>query len=117
MKNILKITLMVAIILTIIISLFCLDRYVYQKQEEKKLRQEVHQIFKQKGWEDKVKSEENIFTFNTGDNYLEVVFKDEPYNVYQYDTEKNGKVTGDAFLNLPRDAKKPKNFKESYDIK
>lgn len=37
MKNILKITLMVAIILTIIISLFCLDRYMYQKQEEKNL--------------------------------------------------------------------------------
>ncbi|WP_278926430.1 DUF3139 domain-containing protein [Staphylococcus auricularis] len=117
MKKVLKITLMIVIILTIIISLFCLDRYMYQKHKEEKIQQEIHQIFKQKGWEDKVKSEENMFSYNTGYNYYEVVFKDEPYNVYQYYYDDDNKIVGDAFLNLPRNAKKPKNFKESYDIK
>ena len=51
------------------------------------------------------------------DSYYEVVFKDEPYNVYQYYYDEDNKIVGDAFLNLPRNAKKPKNFKESYDIK
>lgn len=85
------------IVLTLIFSI--VHHYAnVQKHEEAKLRQKVHHIFKQKGWEDKVKEEKNIFTFNTGDNDLQVTFKDEPYNTYTYSIDENNKVYGHAVL-------------------
>ena len=51
-----------------------------------------------KGWEDKIKTEKPNFTLNTRENNVEVTFKDEPYNTYQYDVNDDGKVTGDAEL-------------------
>ncbi|UTP75806.1 hypothetical protein NFD60_13510 (plasmid) [Staphylococcus epidermidis] len=71
---------------------------MFKKHEEAKLKQKVHHIFKQKGWEDKVKEEKNIFTFNTGDNDLQVTFKDEPYNTYTYSIDEDNKVYGNAVL-------------------
>ncbi|MDU5815663.1 MAG: DUF3139 domain-containing protein [Staphylococcus sp.] len=100
----------------------------YVKHEEAKLKQKVHHIFKQKGWEDKVKEEKNIFTFNTGDNDLQVTFKDEPYNTYTYSIDENNKVYGHAVLKDEYDKdfdskKKYKEylrkmrFEEKYDLK
>ncbi|MDU6181019.1 MAG: hypothetical protein E6633_13130, partial [Staphylococcus lugdunensis] len=80
------------------------------------------------GWEDKVKEEKNIFTFNTGDNDLQVTFKDEPYNTYTYSIDENNKVYGHAVLKDEYDKdfdskKKYKeylrkmHFEEKYDLK
>ena len=88
----------------------------------------VHHIFKQKGWEDKIKEEKNIFTFNTGDNDLQVTFKDEPYNTYTYSIDEDNKVYGNAVLKDEYDKdfdskKKYKeylrkmHFEEKYDLK
>ena len=63
-----------------------------------KLKAKVHRLLKQKGWEDKIKTEKPNFTLNTRENNVEVTFKDEPYNTYQYDVNDDGKVTGDAEL-------------------
>ena len=101
MKKAYKITGIIVISLLIISVLILLTVHHYakvQKHEEAKLRQKVHHIFKQKGWEDKVKEEQNIFTFNTGDNDLQVTFKDEPYNTYTYSIDEDNKVYGNAVL-------------------
>ena len=44
---------------------------------------------------------------NTRENNVEVTFKDEPYNTYQYDVNDDGKVTGDAELKM--------KYKERFD--
>ena len=44
---------------------------------------------------------------NTRENNVEVTFKYEPYNTYQYDVNDDGKVTGDAELKM--------KYKERFD--
>lgn len=93
MKRKYKITGIIFIVLLIVLTLIFSIVHHYanvQKHEEAKL--------KQKGWEDKVKEEKNIFTFNTGDNDLQVTFKDEPYNTYTYSIDEDNKVYGNAVL-------------------
>lgn len=84
-----------------------------------KPKQKFTVSLRKKGWEDKIKTEEAVFTLNTGDNYLEVTFKDEPYNTYQYDIDDNGKITGDAFLKekYAKYSNDKKHFEEKYDLK
>ncbi|MEB6570817.1 DUF3139 domain-containing protein [Staphylococcus auricularis] len=115
MKKSFKIMGSILIILIIVIVLVGINLYMYQKHEEEKIRDAVHHVFKQKGWEDKVKSEKNIFTYITDYNDLEVTFKDEPYNAYTYSFDENGKVTGAGILKDEYN-KKPKHYKKSYDI-
>lgn len=85
-------------------------------------------MLKQKGWEDKIKTEKPNFTLNTRENNVEVTFKDEPYNTYQYDVNDDGKVTGDAELKMKykerfdndkkyREYRKRHRFEEKYDLK
>ncbi|WP_285813490.1 DUF3139 domain-containing protein [Staphylococcus sp. Marseille-Q6910] len=100
----------------------------YQKHEEAKIKEKVHRVLKKKGWEKRIKTEEPTFTLNTGYNYLEVTYKDEPYNTYQYDVDDNGKITGDANLKDKYNKywnnkkkrekyKKRHHFDEKYDLK
>lgn len=131
MKKAYKITGIIVISLLIISVLILLTVHHYakvQKHEESKLRQKVHRVFKKKGWEDKIKEEENIFTFNTGNNDLQVTFKDEPYNTYTYSIDEDNEVYGHAVLKVEYDKdfgskKKFKeylrkiHFKEEYDLK
>ncbi|MBU5271192.1 DUF3139 domain-containing protein [Staphylococcus caprae] len=106
----------IVIIVAIVIALVARGMHKHEKQEEAKLRHKVHHVFKQKGWENKVKTERNIFTFNTGYNDLEVTFKDEPYNTYTYSIDEDNRVTGDAVLKDKYD-KKPKHYKKEYELK
>ncbi|MCU5746825.1 DUF3139 domain-containing protein [Staphylococcus sp. SQ8-PEA] len=127
--KIIGIVIITLIIILIVAFIICKHMYLdYQKHEEAKLRHKVHHVFKQKGWEDKIKDEENIFTLNTGDNDLQVTFKDEPYNTYTYSVDEDNKVRGDAVLKDKYDKdfeskKKYKeylkriHFKETYDLK
>ena len=117
MKRKYKIIGIIFIVLLIVLTLIFSIVHHYanvQKYEEAKLKQKVHHIFKQKGWKDKVKEEKNIFTFNTGDNDLQVTFKDEPYNTYTYSIDENNKVYGDAVLKdeYDKDFDSKKKYKE-----
>lgn len=119
MKKIFKILGLVVIVLIIVIILVGIGIHMYKKHEEheeNKLNQRVHRIFKHKGWEEKIKKEENIHTFNTGYNFLQVTFKDEPYNLYTYSIDEDNRVTGDAVLKDKYD-KKPKHYKKEYELK
>ncbi|MBU5272045.1 DUF3139 domain-containing protein [Staphylococcus caprae] len=100
----------------------------YQSHEEAKTKAKVHRVLKKKGWEDKIKTEKPNFTLNTRENDVEVTFKDEPYNTYQYDVNDDGKVTGDAELKMKykerfdndkkyREYRKRHRFEEKYDLK
>ena len=118
---IIPIIILIALIVVPIL-IFILGKHIYfnyQNHEEAKTKAKVHRVFKKKGWEDKIKTEEAVFTLNTGDNYLEVTFKDEPYNTYQYDIDDNGKITGDAFLKekYAKYSNDKKHFEEKYDLK
>ncbi|MBM0868228.1 uncharacterized protein DUF3139 [Staphylococcus auricularis] len=113
MKKVLKILFSVVIVMIIFITLVAINMHMYQEHEEAKVRDRVHHVFKQKGWDDKVESEENIFTFNTGYNDLEVTFKDEPYNIYTYSIDDDNRVTGEPVLKDEYN-KKPKHYKKSY---
>ncbi|MCY1585108.1 DUF3139 domain-containing protein [Staphylococcus pettenkoferi] len=104
----------VVIPLTFVLGLHIYSNY--HKHEEAKTKAKVHRVLKDKGWENKIKTEKGFFTLNTGDNDVEVTYKDDPYNVYQYDVDDNGKVTGDAVLKEKYD-KKPKGYKKPYEIK
>ncbi|MDN4533022.1 DUF3139 domain-containing protein [Staphylococcus auricularis] len=113
MKKVLKILFSVVIIVIILITLVAINMHMYQEHEEAKVRDRVHHVLKQKGWDDKVESEENIFTFNTGHNFLYVTFKDEPYNTYTYFIDEDNKVKGHPVLKDEYN-KKPKHYKKSY---
>uniref|UniRef100_UPI0011A0362E DUF3139 domain-containing protein n=1 Tax=Staphylococcus epidermidis TaxID=1282 RepID=UPI0011A0362E len=67
-----------------------------EKDEEGKVKEKVEDILKEKGWEDKVKEEKNIFRLNSGDNDLQVSFKDEGYNRYRYCIDEENKVYGNG---------------------
>ncbi|MEJ7174462.1 DUF3139 domain-containing protein [Staphylococcus caprae] len=126
------------IIITIIIIIFLgpalifnIGKHIYfkyQSHEEAKTKAKVHRVLKKKGWEDKIKKEEAAFTLNTKENNVEVTFKDEPYNTYQYDVNDDGKVTGDAELKMKykerfdndkkyREYRERHRFEEKYDLK
>ncbi|MCU5747131.1 DUF3139 domain-containing protein [Staphylococcus sp. SQ8-PEA] len=120
MKKFFKVTGIIIIILIIaLVLIFNIGKYIYlgyQKHEEDKTKAKVHHELKKRGWENKIKTEEGVFTLNTGNNYTEVTFKDDPYNNYHYDFEENGRITGDAILKDKYD-EKPKDYKKPYEIK
>ncbi|OHS41584.1 DUF3139 domain-containing protein [Staphylococcus sp. HMSC62A08] len=128
--KIIGIIVIILIIISVLILLTVSHYSNYKKKEEAKTKTKVHRVLKQKGWENKIKTEEPIFTFNTGDNYLEVTYKEEPYNTYQYyyDLDDDGKVTGEAVLkekyqrydlnkNKYKEYRKRHHFEEKYDLK
>ena len=68
MKRHIKILGIIVIILIIIsvLILLTVSHYTnYKKWKKLKPKQKVHRVLKQKGWENKIKTEEPIFTFNT----------------------------------------------------
>ncbi|UIK38840.1 DUF3139 domain-containing protein [Staphylococcus epidermidis] len=124
----------ISILITLIvvpILIFTIGKHIYfsyQKHEEDKLEAKVHHVLKKKGWENKIKTEKPNFTLNTQERDVEVTFKDEPYNTYQYDVNDDGKVTGDADLKMEyqerfdndkkyREYRKRKPFEEKYNLK
>ena len=127
---IIPIIILIALIVVPIL-IFTLGKHIYlnyQKHEEDKLEAKVHSVLKQKGWENKIKTEKPNFTLNTGERDVVVTFKDEPYNTYQYEVNDGGKVTGDAELKMKyqerfdndkkyREYRKRHHFEEKYDLK
>ncbi|MCU5746824.1 DUF3139 domain-containing protein [Staphylococcus sp. SQ8-PEA] len=118
-------------LIIILIVAFIMGKHLYlgyQKQEEAKTKAKVHRELKKRGWEDKIKTEKPSFVLNTGENDVEVTFKDEPYNTYTYSFDDDNKLTGEAILKEKYDKyfdskKKHKDyirrphFEEKYDIK
>ena len=83
---IIPISILIALIVVPIL-IFTIGKHIYfsyQKHEEDKLEAKVHHVLKKKGWENKIKTEKPNFTLNTQERDVEVTFKDEPYNTYQY---------------------------------
>ncbi|MCG1434935.1 DUF3139 domain-containing protein [Staphylococcus epidermidis] len=127
---IIPISILIALIVVPIL-IFTIGKQIYfsyQKHEEDKLEAKVHHVLKKKGWENKIKTEKPNFTLNTQERDVEVTFKDEPYNTYQYDVNDDGKVTGDADLKMEyqerfdndkkyREYRKRKPFEEKYNLK
>ena len=127
---IIPIIILIALIVVPIL-IFTIGKHIYfsyQKHEEDKLEEKVHHVLKKKGWENKIKTEKPNFTLNTQERDVEVTFKDEPYNTYQYDVNDDGKVTGDADLKMEyqerfdndkkyREYRKRHHFEEKYDLK
>ena len=127
---IIPISILIALIVVPIL-IFTIGKHIYfsyQKHEEDKLEAKVHHVLKKKGWENKIKTEKPNFTLNTQEHDVEVTFKDEPYNTYQYDVNDDGKVTGDADLKMEyqerfdndkkyREYRKRKPFEEKYNLK
>lgn len=127
---IIPVSILVALIVLPIL-IFTIGKHIYfsyQKHEEDKLEEKVHHVLKKKGWENKIKTETPNFTLNTQERDVEVTFKDEPYNTYQYDVNDDGKVTGDADLKMEyqerfdndkkyREYRKRKPFEEKYNLK
>lgn len=127
---IIPISILIALIVVPIL-IFTIGKHIYfsyQKHEEDKLEAKVHHVLKKKGWENKIKTEKPNFTLNTQERDVEVTFKDEPYNTYQYDVNDYGKVTGDADLKMEyqerfdndkkyREYRKRKPFEEKYNLK
>lgn len=62
----------VVIPLTFVLGLHIYSNY--QKHEEAKTKAKVHRVLKDKGWENKIKTEKGFFTLNTGDNDVEVTY-------------------------------------------
>lgn len=127
---IIPISILIALIVVPIL-IFTIGKHIYfsyQKHEEDKLEAKVHHVLKKKGWENKIKTEKPNFTLNSQERDVEVTFKDEPYNTYQYDVNDDGKVTGDADLKMEyqerfdndkkyREYRKRKPFEEKYNLK
>ena len=127
---IIPISILIALIVVPIL-IFTIGKHIYfsyQKHEEDKLEAKVHHVLKKKGWENKIKTEKPNFTLNTQERDVEVTFKDEPYNTYQYDVNDDGKVTGDEDLKMEyqerfdndkkyREYRKRKPFEEKYNLK
>ncbi|MBC3087800.1 DUF3139 domain-containing protein [Staphylococcus capitis] len=127
---IIPISILIALIVVPIL-IFTIGKHIYfsyQKHEEDKLEEKVHHVLKKKGWENKIKTEKPNFTLNTQERDVEVTFKDEPYNTYQYDVNDDGTVTGDADLKMEyqerfdndkryREYRKRKPFEEKYNLK